>query len=207
MQKIHRKTVAKLVYFRYNQFMSQYQIKIIKQKRKTLVIEITDNANVLVKAPETMSQKSIENFLAKKEDWIIYHIALKQQQLKMADFYGKLTEEETQFLIKKARTVLPERANYYASILHVDYHKITIRKQHTRWGSCSSKGNLNFNYLLMLAPDDVLNYVVVHELCHRIEMNHSKDFWKLVASVRPDYQTSRTWLKKNGSILMQRGFS
>ena len=207
MQKIHRKTVAKLVYFRYNQFMSQYQIKIIKQKRKTLVIEITDNANVLVKAPETMSQKSIEDFLVKKEEWIIYHIALKQQQLKMADFYGKLTEEETQFLIKKARTVLPERANYYASILHVDYHKITIRKQHTRWGSCSSKGNLNFNYLLMLSPDDVINYVVVHELCHRIEMNHSKNFWKLVASVLPDYQTSRAWLKKNGSILMQRGFS
>ena len=187
--------------------MSQYQIKIIKQKRKTLVIEITDNANVLVKAPETMSQKSIEDFLVKKEEWIIYHIALKQQQLKTADSYGKLTDNEAQFLIKKARSIIPERANYYASILHVDNHKITIRKQHTRWGSGSSKGNLNFNYLLMLSPDDVINYVVVHELCHRIEMNHSKNFWKLVASVLPDYQTSRTWLKKNGSILMQRGFS
>ena len=85
----------------------------------------------------------------------------------------------------------------------VDYGQITIRSQKTRWGSCSSKGNLNFNCLLLLAPPEVLDYVVVHELCHRKEMNHSPRFWAEVARVMPDYKVRRKWLKDNGNGLMQ----
>jgi predicted metal-dependent hydrolase len=86
----------------------------------------------------------------------------------------------------------------------VTYGRITVRNQRTRWGSCSSKGNLNFNCLLMLAPPDILDYVVVHELCHRKEMNHSPKFWAEVAKVIPDYKERQKWLRTEGSNIMRR---
>lgn len=89
---------------------------------------------------------------------------------------------------------------YFARQVGVDYGRITIRNQKTRWGSCSSKGNLNFNCLLMLAPAEILDYVVVHELCHRKEMNHSKAFWAEVEKVLPDYRESVKWLKEKGIV-------
>ena len=104
-----------------------------------------------------------------------------------------------QDLREQARKVIPERVAYYAKIIGVDYGRITIRQQKTRWGSCSSKGNLNFNCLLMLMPPGILDYVVVHELCHRKEMNHSPGFWKEVEKILPDYKESRKWLKTKGS--------
>ena len=90
---------------------------------------------------------------------------------------------------------------YYAQLLGVTYATISIRDQKTRWGSCSSKGNLSFSWRLILAPPKVLDYVVVHELCHRKEMNHSPRFWVLVESMIPDYKTHRKWLKENGEKL------
>ena len=86
----------------------------------------------------------------------------------------------------------------------VTYGRITIRSQHTLWGSCSSKGNLNFNCLLMLTPPEVLDYVVVHELCHRKEMNHSARFWAEVEHVLSDYEIRRKWLRENGTALISR---
>ncbi len=86
----------------------------------------------------------------------------------------------------------------------VSYGRITIRSQRTRWGSCSSKGNLNFNCLLLLCPEAVQDYVVVHELCHRKELNHSPKFWAEVERICPDYKTHRKWLKENGSSLIGR---
>jgi len=94
------------------------------------------------------------------------------------------------------------RVEYFANIMGVTYGNITIRNQKTRWGSCSSKGNLNFNCLLMLAPSEILDYVVVHELCHRKQMNHSKAFWLEVEKVLPDYKESIEWLKEEGCQLM-----
>ena len=101
-----------------------------------------------------------------------------------------------------ARNYFPKRVAYYETILGVTHGTITIRDQKTRWGSCSSKGNLNFNWRLMLAPPRILDYVVVHELCHRIEMNHSKAFWDAVETVLPDYRELRKWLKDNGRTLI-----
>ena len=115
---------------------------------------------------------------------------------------GKLTEEELKDLTKKAKKVFPERVAYYAPLVGVEYGKIFIRHQHTRWGSCSSKGNLNFNCLLMLAPPEVLDSVVVHELCHLKEMNHSKKFYAEVLRVYPDYKKCQKWLKEHGRELM-----
>ena len=96
------------------------------------------------------------------------------------------------------------RAAYYAPVVGVSYSRITVRSQRTKWGSCSSKGGLNFNCLLLLAPTEVLDYVVVHELCHRLEMNHSARFWAEVERVLPDYAAARKWLRQNGGSLLAR---
>ena len=115
-----------------------------------------------------------------------------------------MSMEEVHKLADEAVRVLPGKAAYYAPIVGVTYGRITIRNQRTRWGSCSGKGNLNFNCLLMLAPEEVQDYVVVHELCHRLEMNHSPEFWKEVERVLPDYRTAKQWLKEHGDELMGR---
>lgn len=100
-----------------------------------------------------------------------------------------------------AKEYIPKRVEYYHEFTGGTYHKITIRDQKTRWGSCSSNGTLSFNYRLMLAPPRVLDYVVVHELCHLTHMNHSTDFWNMVASILPDYKEYRKWLRDNGHTL------
>lgn len=102
---------------------------------------------------------------------------------------------------KQAKLLLPSKAEYYASVLKVRYNGIRIKDQRSRWGSCSAKGNLNFNFRLIMAPDEIADYVVVHELCHLIHMNHSKDFWNCVESVLPDYKKRRQWLKINAALL------
>lgn len=115
-----------------------------------------------------------------------------------------LSVEELRKLAKEAAAHIPVRAALFAGQMGVSYNRITIRNQKSRWGSCSSKGNLNFNCLLMLMPPDIIDYVVVHELCHRLEMNHSALFWKEVENVLPDYKKRRKWLKDNGEGIMRR---
>ena len=112
--------------------------------------------------------------------------------------------DELNELKRKAKSIIPERAAYYAALIGVSYGRISIRSQRTKWGSCSAKGNLNFNCLLMLAPPEVLDSVVVHELCHRKEMNHSKQFYDEVLRVFPEYKKWNKWLKDNGAALMAR---
>ena len=102
-----------------------------------------------------------------------------------------------------AREVFTNRVEYYHRFTGGHYTSITIRDQKTRWGSCSSKGNLNFNWRLIFAPEKVLDYVVVHELAHRKEMNHSPAFYAVVASVMPEYKTYEKWLRDNGRTLWQ----
>lgn len=119
-----------------------------------------------------------------------------------------LTEAETKRLenLEKryrnaARQRLEERVAFYHDRTGGIYTSVTVRDQKTRWGSCSSRGTLSFNYRLIFAPPQVLDYVVVHELCHLTHMNHSKDFWNKVASVMPEYKVYRLWLKEHGQEL------
>lgn len=100
-----------------------------------------------------------------------------------------------------AKDHFTKRVKYYLQKTGGTYTRITIRDQKTRWGSRSSSGTLSFNYRLMYAPSRILDYVVVHELCHITHMNHSKDFWNMVAAIIPDYQECRNWLKEHGKEL------
>ena len=192
-------------------------VKIIRSNRKTLAIQINPDLSVTVRAPMYAPQSDIERILREKEGWIQKHIEkIREQEAKRKKTQGEkgeygesvereyLTNEEIKKLADKALQHIPKRVSYYAKQIGVTYEKITIRNQKTRWGSCSSKGNLNFNCLLMLTPPEVIDYVVVHELCHRKEMNHSKAFWAEVEKVIPDYKEQVKWLKENGGKIIGR---
>ena len=180
------------------------KVTVIRSNRKTVAIQVNSDRSVTVRAPRSASEKDIEEILKKKKAWISKHIEkIKETKERFeAEPTEKLTREKVIALAEEALKVIPERVEYFAKVIGVTYGKITVRNQKTRWGSCSSKGNLNFNCLLMLAPPEVLDYVVVHELCHRKQMNHSKAFWTEVEKVFPDYKKSRKWLKEEGSQMI-----
>lgn len=186
-------------------------VKIIRSNRKTLAIQINPDLSVTVRAPMYAPQSDIERILREKESWIQKHIEkIRGQEAKKKETQGEsvereyLTNEEIKKLADKALQHIPKRVSCYAKQIGVTYGKITIRNQKTRWGSCSSKGNLNFNCLLMLTPSEVIDYVIVHELCHRKEMNHSGAFWAEVEKVLPDYKEQVKWLKENGGQIIGR---
>lgn len=182
------------------------EYEVIRSKRKTASIEIKSDGRILVRVPNRMPQRDIDRMLSEKEAWIEKHLANIEERIASSqeEAVEPLAPEDIDRLTKKARAYLTARCDLYATQLGVTYNRISIRKQRTRWGSCSSKGNLNFNVLLMMAPIDVIDYVVIHELCHRKEMNHSKRFWALVESQMPDYKECRRWLRENGDHLMAR---
>ena len=178
-------------------------IQVIQSKRKTISIELKTD-RILVKAPQRMSKQEIYGFVMAKKDWIEKHVKIMQERFKSMENVLPYTAEEIKSLAEKAVAVIPQRVKHYAEIIGVDYGRITIRNQKTRWGSCSSKGNLNFNCLLILFPDDVINSVVVHELCHRKHMNHSAAFYAEVEKVFPEYRRCQKWLKENGGAYLRR---
>ena len=136
----------------------------------------------------------------------VYHGKEERERKAEADRRAGLllSRDEINELADMAMTVIPERVRYYAPLIGVTYGRITIRNQRSRWGSCSSKGNLNFNCLLMLAPPEVLDAVIVHELCHRKHMDHSDAFYAEVQRVMPSYKKWDTWLRIHGPALMRR---
>ncbi len=178
------------------------EYEVIRSNRKTLAVEIKGN-KVLVRAPFRATNVNITEFLTQHKGWIEKHLEKARQQQAIAE-ENRLTMEEIRHLAHRAMEIIPARVRYYAPLVGVTYGRITIRNQRSKWGSCSSKGNLNFNCLLMLAPPEVLDSVVVHELCHRKEMNHSDRFYAEVLRVFPDYHKWNKWLKDNGAVLMNR---
>lgn len=183
--------------------MDEIQVSIIYSKRRSISIELKPEG-ILVRAPKGMSRRNIYKFLAEKQEWIEKHWKKVQERKEIMEQLQPYTEEEIRALAEKALVVIPQKVKYYAPLVGVDYGKITIRNQRSRWGSCSSKGNLNFNCLLMLFPDEVIDSVVVHELCHRKHMNHSAAFYAEVERVFPEYRRWNKWLKQNGTIYLGR---
>lgn len=177
--------------------------RIIRSNRKTLGLEINEKG-LTIRAPRRATNTEIREFVLKNEKWILKN--LKKYDIKKEEYADipKLTDEQIKELAKKAMEYIPKRVEYYAPLIGVSYGRITIRNQKTRWGSCSSKGNLNFNCLLMLTPSEVVDSIVVHELCHRKEMNHSKRFYEEILKVFPDYYKWDKWLKENGNKIMYR---
>lgn len=171
--------------------------KIIRSSRKTVAIQIMPDGQVLVRCPVRLKEDAVAAFVKEKAAWIQKQLA----RLCLEDV-GKLTPDEINQLRRQARELVAQRVQYYAAQMGVSYGRISIRAQHTLWGSCSSKRNLNFNCLLALVPMEVLDYIVVHELCHLKEMNHSEKFWQEVERILPDYQIQKKWLKENGTKLM-----
>ncbi len=176
---------------------------LIRSRRRTLGLEVRDEG-IIVRAPIWATRSEIENFISSHRRWIENRLGKLDETRKLAAELEPLTEADLKILKKKAREYIPERVAYYAPLVGVSYGTISIRCQKTRWGSCSAKGNLNFNCLLMLTPPEVIDSVVVHELCHRKEMNHSGRFYEEVLRVFPDYRKWDKWLKEKGrSILMR----
>ena len=177
-----------------------FAYSIIRSRSKSIVIRIKANGEVRVHCPPQASEKYIHEIVCKKAAWIENKLRDLKNQPPVIPF----TEDELRALIAQAKEDLIPLVAYYATQVGVSYNRITIRRQKSRWGSCSSKGNLSFNCLLMLTPPAVQDYVVVHELCHLKQMNHSFRFWAEVGKIVPDYRESQLWLKENGNALIRR---
>jgi len=180
--------------------MDAIAYRLIRSNRRTVSIQITPQGEVVVRCPRRAPAGRIQAFVESKRGWIEKNLAKLAEKTRMP----ALSAEELQALADQAARYIPERTAYFAPKVGVRYGRVTIRSQRTRWGSCSAQGNLNFNCLLMLAPRDVLDYVVVHELCHRKQMNHAPEFWAEVERVLPQYKNCRKWLKENGNALIAR---
>ena len=180
------------------------EVNVIKSNRKTVGIQVNSDLSVTLRVPMYLTQRDIQKILNEKERWILKQLEKMEQRRKVfeASAPNRLSSDDLNKLADAALEYIPKRVEYFANQMGVNYGRITIRNQKTRWGSCSGKGNLNFNCFLMFAPPEVIDYVVVHELCHLKEMNHSKAFWNEVEKVLPDYRTQEKWLKKEGSFVM-----
>lgn len=178
-------------------------LRVVRSNRKSIAIQVAPEG-VIVRAPHRMSDRAIRRYVEEHGDWLREHLIKMDEMIKNRPPIEKLSTEEIHELADQALKVIPGRVKYYAPLVGVTYGRITIRNQKTRWGSCSAKGNLNFNCLLMLTPPEVLDSVVVHELCHRKHMNHSREFYEEVRRVYPDYDRWNKWLKEHGNELMLR---
>lgn len=172
--------------------------QLVYSKRKTLAVSVTADGKVVVRAPRYFPKSEITRFITEKQDWIERHI----KQAKIREKNQKvfcMTQKEREAYIREARSVITQLCSVYAKRMGVSFQKITIREQKTRWGSASSKGNLNFNWKLILMPRKVLEYVVVHELSHLKVMDHSPAFYRVVEQYMPDYKQPKQWLSEHGT--------
>lgn len=180
----------------------------VQSRRTTCSIALKEDGSLQLRVPMGMDDRAVRQLLTKKQAWITGKRSeqkLRQKAVPQVHY----TEAERIALEsryrKAAQEYIPKRAAFYVShfadIIDGSYERIQIRSQKTRWGSCSSRGTLSFNWRLMLAPPAVLDYVVVHELCHLRHMNHSPQFWQCVEQILPDYKLRREWLRDHGNEL------
>ena len=166
--------------------------KLELSKRKSISISVK-GGELVVKAPLGTTTARAEAVIQKHRAWIEKHMEIEKKRIAQD---AALTDEKIAELKRSARTYLEEKTRYFANIMGLKYGRITITSAKTRFGSCSSKGNLSFSYRLMLYPEEAIDYVVVHELAHLLELNHSPRFYRIVASVMPDYKERQRILKK-----------
>jgi predicted metal-dependent hydrolase len=166
-----------------------------RARRWTLAVPWGDH--VVLTVPAAMSNAEIDEVLASHRDWIARERAAQSPRLRLGS--RRVSEAEARVAARELVTMVLDEE---APALGVTFGRVQIRDQRTRWGSCSARGTLSFNWRLALAPLEVLDYVVVHELCHLREPNHSARFWRLVASRRPNWRRHRDWLTTHGPELL-----
>ena len=149
---------------------------------------------ILVSIPSRVSLKMAEKFVTEKKNWIVE----KLDELKKTQPHPLATLNKNNYKKEKekARKIIVSRVDYFSDLYGFKFERVAIRSQRTRWGSCTRDGNLNFNYKLIYLPEEIMDYVIVHELCHLDELNHSKKFLFLVSEIIPDYRELRKKLKK-----------
>lgn len=171
-------------------------IQVIKLKRKTIGLEVHTDGRVILRAPMRITNRELNKFIDNHMSWIESKLSLIEK--KNADKISVASPKET--ISKKELDAIKEkfttRVQYYCNIMGVSVNRISIKDQKTRWGSCSSKGNVNFNYKLYYMPQKLMDYVIVHELSHRKYMNHSDLFWNEVEKYCPEYRMYRKELTK-----------
>jgi hypothetical protein len=204
---------------------SEIEIRIDYQKRKKLLIEIDTAGRVKVKAPKGMDEKKIQESVMARAEWIIQSLnqletALKDNGSKVRDiekclYLGKevpvsslieiegLTEVEIKaalmmFYFKECKRLIQDRLSFYQKAMRQKSKGFEIEDSLKRWGSCRTDGHLTFNYRLAMAPPEVMDYVVVHEVCHLKHMNHDRSFWRLLGSQIGDYKAQIEYLQVNG---------
>ena len=181
------------------------RVEVVYSRRRTLGLEVRADGRVILRAPKGLSNQAVMDFVKERQAWIVQkwfeteRIRRQKAEQPPRD-YEQNPALEAQYR-KEARRRITERAAYFAEKMGVDYGRIAIKAAKTRWGSCSAQGNLNFHWKLILMPPAILDYVVVHELAHRIEMNHSPRFWAQVERILPDYRERRRWLKEKGGLI------
>ncbi len=166
-----------------------YNIKESRQARSVRVV-VNCDANVSIVTPKGFDKNLIDVFIAQKEEWIKEKIEYFKSRKKI-ELRKDVMQGNYNTCKARAKKMIKERVEYYNSFYNFKYNRISVKKQSTKWGSCSGKKNLNFNYKLLFLPQEMADYVVVHELCHLREMNHSKKFWDLVAKVFPNFKEIR----------------
>lgn len=167
--------------------------QLIRSRRKTLAIEISRDAKVIVRAPMRLSRQVIEQFLAQKQDWIEEHL---QRQLQRKEAHPEPDEATWQLWKRQAKEYIPRAVAYYAKLMGVTPTAVRFSRAKTRFGSCSSQNSITFSLRLMDYPREAIDYVVVHELAHIRHKNHSREFYFFVARVMPDYQKRAKLLKQ-----------
>lgn len=165
----------------------------LKDKTRTMRIAIYPGGQMKVSAPARLGERAVERFIVSRSEWVLRKISTLA--LVQAPVSGRASYLDFIHHKKNALVLARKKMEYFNIFYNVVWKKVTIRNQKTRWGSCSRSGNISFNYKIALLPERLADYVVVHELCHLKEMNHSKQFWNLVAQTLPDYQSIRKQFK------------
>ncbi len=165
--------------------------RLIRSNRRTLALEVTRQGEVLVRAPQRLSQARIDAFVMAHGDWIQRKVAVAQQRATPPE----PTPEEIALFRQQAADFIPGRVVYYAQQMDLTPGPVRISLAKTRWGSCGAKGSLNFSWRLMQCPPEAIDYVVVHELAHIRHRNHGPQFWAEVARYMPDYSARKKMLR------------
>ncbi len=172
----------------------EYSLRLTSRSR-SVRLSFYNDGRIVVSAPKRITQKFIESFLLKNSEWILSKV-LHFKSLQVGKPLPH-TKKEIAHYKEQTRALVTERLLYFNQFYGFSWKKIAIRNQKTRWGSCSKQGNLNFNYKISLLPSTMADYIIVHELCHLGEFNHSQNFWNLVAETIPNHVEIRAELKKN----------